>query len=177
MRKTLVIFSSLFISFACAQEEYKIKLRSVDFGFGVFQMINKTNYGQASSPPSGLSATISISSEINKNLISASALAGVEICIFCGGEYRFNEIRLQYGREFKPSDKVILDLYAGIGRFSIARSGNYTFEESNISFPISGNMKFYFNRLFGMGLNLNYSINEISNNFSSHLIFTFRFNQ
>ncbi len=178
MKKIILISIIVFTSaIGKAQEsQSKLKFHSATLGFGGFSF-KKSNY-----EGSGGTFIADLTVALDKNLISASYLGGSEIAILNESEYKFDELSLLYGREWKAYDWLRFEGFAGIGYYkqqsdhNDVNSGYEVPTDKSISFPLRINSKFYFTKKFGMGLNSNYSINSVNNNFSTNLIFHYRFN-
>lgn len=172
MKKIVIIaviaLSSLTVK---AQEtSSKIKLHAVNIGLGSFHLQKDINGHD------GLCFIADFTVSLNKNLISASYLGGTSIKILDGPSYNFKEYSLSYGREWKVANFFRLEGYAGLGHFTQNSKDPNVGIDKTASFPLKVNAKFYFTKKFGMGLNSNYSINSVNNNFSTNLIFHYRFN-
>lgn len=170
---TVVIFSVLTAN--AQKSDSKLKLHAANLGFGGFSF-KKNNYEGG-----GATFFADVTTSIDKNLIAVSYLAGSDIGILGNSEYKFDEISLSYGREWKAANWLHFEGFAGIGRYH--QQSDYFDEdiqnvpsESSVSFPLKVNTKFYFTKKFGMGFNTNYSINSVNNVFSTNLIFHYRFN-
>lgn len=172
MKKAFIITVITFSTFiAKAQESsYKIKMHAVNVGVGSFHFQKDINGHD------GLSVITDLTISLNKNLISVSYLGGTSIKILDGPNYNFEEYSLLYGREWKALDWLRFEGFAGLGHFNQSSKDPNIGDDSIISFPLRVNTKFYFTKKFGMGFNTNYSINSINNNFSTNLIFHYRFN-
>lgn len=164
-----VITLSTFITKA-QESSYKIKMYAVNVGVGSFHFQKDINGHD------GLSVITDLTISLNKNLISVSYLGGTSIKILDGPNYNFEEYSLLYGREWKALDWLRFEGFAGLGHFNQSSKDPNIGDDSIISFPLRVNTKFYFTKKFGMGFNTNYSINSINNNFSTNLIFHYRFN-
>lgn len=169
---TTIALSSLTVK---AQDSNpKLKLHAATLGFGGFSF-KKENYEGG-----GASFFADLTVAIDKNLIAASYLTGAEIGILDRSSYQFHEYSLLYGREWKALSWLRFEGFAGIGSYhqqiDYADAVSGVPEGSSVSFPLRINTKFYFTNHFGMGFNTNYSINSINNNFSTNLIFHYRFN-
>ena len=173
MKKAFIITAIAFSTFVCkAQEESssKIKVYAVNVGVGSFHFQKDINGHD------GVSVITDLTISLNKNLISGFYLAGTSIKILDGYNYGFKEVSLLYGREWKATNWLRFEGFAGLGYFNQNTKDPNIGDDSTISFPLRVNTKFYFTKKFGMGFNTNYSINSINNNFSTNLIFHFRFN-
>ena len=172
MKKSFIITAIIFSSFTAISQESnaKIKVHAVNVGGGSFHFQNDINGHD------GVSIITDITISLNKNLISGSYLGGTSIKILDGYNYGFEELSLLYGREWKATDWLRFEGFAGFGYFSQNTKNPNISDDSIISFPLRVNIKFYFTKKFGMGLNTNYSTNSINNNFSNNLIFHLRFN-
>ncbi|WP_445721697.1 hypothetical protein [Flavobacterium sp.] len=169
MKKFILITLGLANYLTLNAQENKIQLHTVEIGFGGFY--SKQNpFGDEIG---GATFVADITTSIGKNLISTSFLTGAEIGIVGNSTYNFNEFRIQYGRELKVKKWLRFELFTGIGHYKVS---SLNIENNTISFPLKFNTKFYFNEKFGLGINTNYSINSISNNFSTNLIFQYKFN-
>lgn len=183
MKSFCIIIIHTFSIYIFSQES-TLKIHSFELGIGYFDATKSisfqtdSGYYTDSYGIGGFSGLVGLTTAYNeKHLIAASFIGGKDFCILCDKAYSMEEFRLQYGREKYLQKWFKVDLYAGIGYYNIKKDGKSPLEIQTISLPISGSMKFYFNHLSGLGVNLNYSINNQMNYFSTHLIFTFRFNQ
>lgn len=167
--KTITIVFLAIIFNATGQVD-KLKIQSVNVGFGGFSIKNKYSEG------GGASFVTDLTTSYHENLIGFSYLTGAEIGIIGKSNYSFNEVSLLYGREFKLKQWFAFETFAGIGYYNQTSMTSYIFNGSNTSIPLKINSKFYFNKNFGIGLNTNYSINNLNNNFSTNLIFYYKFN-
>lgn len=151
----------------------KIKFNDVSLGFGFFTVsINANN-------KIGLATVANASFALNKNLVVISYLSGSAISLL-DVKYKFKEPSLLYGREWKPEKWFAMQGFGGVGIYTVKISeestGFNTVNENTISFPLRANAIFSLGNNFGLGLNTNYSINSLDNNFSSNLLFTYIFN-
>ncbi len=164
---TLFLISSLWCY--SQNNESKIKLHSASIGFGGFYL-KKTN-----SDGGGATFVINGTIKSNKNLVNLCYLTGAEIGVVGSSSYNFSEISIAYGRELKPVNWFSLEGFAGIGSY-IQNSNSSSFKEGKaIAFPIKLNLKFFFTKKVGAGLNNSYSINQLNNNFSTNLIVHYNF--
>lgn len=170
MKKAIILVTIIFSSLAVKAQETKVKFHAVNAGFGSFHFQKDVNGHD------GLSIITDLTISLNKNLISISYLGGTSIKILAGPNYNFEEYSLLYGREWKALDWLRFEGFAGIGHFNQSSKDSNIGEDNTVSFPLRVNTKFYFTKKFGMGFNTNYSINSINNNFSTNLIFHYRFN-
>ena len=172
MKKAFIFIAIAFSTFTAKTQESssKIKLYAVNAGLGSFHFQKDVNGHD------GISITTDLTLSLNKNLISASYLAGTSIKILDGPNYNFEEYSILYGREWKVVDWFRFEGFAGIGHFNQNSKNIDIGDASTISFPLRVNTKFYFSKNFGMGFNSNYSINSVNNNFSTNLIFHYKFN-
>lgn len=113
--------------------------------------------------------------ESNKNLINLSFLSGSEIGVVGGSTYNFNEFSVTYGRELQLTKSFNLEGFAGIGSYHQNSKNSYVVAGNTVSFPLKLNIKFYFNKKFGLGINNIYSINKLNNNLSTNLIAHYNF--
>jgi hypothetical protein len=170
---TAIALSALTIK---AQESSsKLKLHAATLGFGGFSF-KKANYEGG-----GATFFADLTTSLDKNLISVSYLTGAEIGIIGGSNYQFHEYSLLYGRELKVANWLRFEGFAGLGYYHqqtdyLNPDYENVPEGKSVSFPLRINTKFYFSKKFGMGFNTNYSINSVNNNFSTNLIFHYRFN-
>lgn len=168
---TAIAFNSFFVN---AQEsDSQLKLHAANIGFGGFSF-KKANYEGG-----GAAFVADLTASINKNLISASYVNGAEIGLIDTSSYQFYEFSMLYGREWEATKWLRFEGFAGIGYYNqdvddVADEGIP--DDKSVSFPLRINSKFYFSKIFGMGLNTNYSINSVNNNFSTNLIFHYRLN-
>lgn len=171
IKKFITIFLILVsINVAAQENDSKLKIQSANIGFGGFYI--KTIFSEEG----GTTLFADVTFSINKHLISSSYLSGTEIGILGNSTYNFDEISLLYGRELKVANWLSFDGFAGLGFYNQNSKNSYVADDKSVSFPIRINTKFYFNKKFGMGLNSNYSINSVNNNFSTNLIFHYKFN-
>ena len=170
---TLRVFLLLFLtcSFWCYSQnnKSKIKLHSISTGFGGFY------FKKSNSEGGGASFVLNGTLESNKNLFNLCFLTGAEIGVVGGSTYNFNEFSVAYGRELQITKQFSLESFAGIGRYHQSSKSSYTVAGNSVSFPLKLNIKFYFSKNIGMGLNNSYSINQINNNFSTNLIVHYNF--
>jgi hypothetical protein len=170
MKKKLLLVICLICSLNICAQENKLKIHSAEIGFGGFYFKKKISEG------GGATFVADLTTAFGNNLISTSYLTGAEIGIVGNSNYNFDELRLQYGKEISVKKWIKFEIFAGLGYY-IQNSEIADIKDGNaISFPLKLNTKFYFNKNFGMGLNSNYSINSINNNFSTNLIFHYKFN-
>jgi hypothetical protein len=170
MKKLIVLIFCLINHLSLNAQENKIQLHSIEIGFGGFYFKQNTYEG------GGANFVADITTSIRKNLISTSVLTGSEIGVVGNSTYNFNEFRIQYGRELKVKKWLKFELFTGIGYYKQKSENSVITDGNTMSFPLKFNTKFYFNEKFGLGINTNYSINSINNNFSSNLIFHYKFN-
>ena len=172
MKKAFIFVAIAFITFTAKAQESrsKIKLYAVNVGLGSFHFQKDINGHD------GVSVITDLTISLNKNLISASYLRGTSIKILEGPNYSFEEYSLLYGREWKAINWLRFEGFAGLGYFNQNSKDPNIGNDNTISFPLKVNTKFYFNKKFGMGFNTNYSINSVNNNFSTNLIFHYKFN-
>ena len=142
-----------------------IKLHSVDLGFGGFS--NK-NFG-------GIDFYSSVALKSETNLFSISFITGGELNILGGLSASYREYNLMYGKELKLAKWISFEGYGGIGYFNQNSNKKLIPDENAICFPIKINTKFYTSKHFGLGINTNYSIDKINNNFSANLILHYKF--
>lgn len=171
MKKSIIMcFLFLLSSTIYSQESTSIKFHSVAAGFGGFYFKKDISEG------GGISYLTDVTLSKGKNLLSVAYLGGDEIGVVGSSNYSFNEITLYFGREFKVNNWLSLEGFAGLGYYNQTSDVADVADDNSISFPLKINSKFYFNKSFGMGINANYSINSVNNNFSSNLIFHYKFN-
>ena len=142
-----------------------IKLNSVDLGFGGFS--NK-NFG-------GIDFYSSFALKSKTSLFSISFITGGELNILGGLSASYREYNLMYGKELKLAKWISFEVFGGIGYFNQKSNKKLIPNENAISFPLKINIKFYTNKHFGLGINTNYLINKINNNFSTNLILNYKF--
>jgi hypothetical protein len=174
MKKIIFITIIAFGVFTIEAQEStsKLKLQAVNIGFGGFYIDVK-----GTSEGGGASFFADATFSIGKNLISATYLTGSDIGILRASEFNFHEFGLGYGREWKATNWLRFEGFAGLGYYNQNSDVPEEIPDDNvISFPLRINTKFYFTKKFGMGFNANYSINSLNNNLSVHLIFHYRFN-
>ena len=168
--KNLIFAVLIFtVPFCSNAQNNKFSLHSAEVGFGGFY-IQKYNLEGG-----GLTFLASINTAVDKNLISLNALTGAEIGVVGSSTYNFNEFSIQYGREVNIKKWLKFELFAGLGTYDQKSKDSGIMNGNSISFPFKLKLKFYFNDKFGMGLVNNYSVNNINNNFSSNLVFHYRF--
>lgn len=149
-----------------SQEESKlIKLHSIDLGFGGFR--NK-NFG-------GIDFVSNIAFKRQTNLFSISFIIDGELNVLGGLSASYKEFNLMYGKELKIAKWMFFEGFGGIGYFNQNSNEMLIPEENTMSFPLKINTKFYFSKHFGLGINTNYSINKINNNFSTNFILHYKF--
>ena len=165
-----IILILVSINVVAQENDSKLKIQSANIGFGGFYF--KTILSEGGGVTLFADATFSI----NKHLISSSYLTGAEIGILGSSTYNFDEVSLLYGRELKVANWLSFEGFAGLGFYNQNSKESYVVDCKSVSYPIRINTKFYFNKKFGMGFNTNYSINSVNNNFSTNLIFHYRFN-
>ncbi|WP_130734566.1 hypothetical protein [Flavobacterium sp. J27] len=170
MKKILFTLFCLGMLSNITAQENKFKIHSAEVGFGGFYFKKNLSEG------GGATFTANLTTSYRKNLFSTSLLTGAEIGIVGSTNYTFNEVSLQYGREIKLKEWIKFELFAGLGYYDQTSDARDVQDGTTISYPLKLNTKFYFNNHFGMGINTNYSINSVNNNFSSNLIFHYRFN-
>lgn len=168
--KTIILSIFFAISVTVAQGQSNIKLHSAELGIGGFSINNKLYEG------GGASFVADITAAIDKNLLSVSYLTGTEIGIISSSAYSFYEYRIQYGRTLPVTYWLEFEGFAGLGYYDQQSDSNTVIDDRVISFPLKVNIKFYYNQHFGLGINTNYSINSINNNFTANLILHYRFN-
>jgi hypothetical protein len=199
--KTSIITFLILINTSCllAQDtdNNKLKIHSITAGFGGYHFKNRIPNDFDSVGEGGVTTILDADFEYNKNLFAVSYQYGEEISLFGSKvNYKFHEFDLLYGKELKVANWMAFEGFVGFGFFS---QNSRSYEASNvftdlnvnsvnsiydvsyvpigqtISFPIRINTKFYFGSNFGMGLNTNYSFNQINDIFSMNLIFHYRF--
>lgn len=172
MKKVFIIIAIAFSSLGIKAQDSTslLKLHAINAGLGSFHFEKDVNGHD------GASLITELTVSLNKNLISASYLAGSSIKILDGYNYSFDEFSVLYGREWKATNWLRFEGFAGLGHFSQDSKDPAIGNDNTISFPLRVNTKFYFTKKFGMGFNTNYSINSINNNFSNNIIFHYRFN-
>ncbi len=170
MKKSIIVIILILNYVAVHAQDQKFQLQSVNTGFGGFSIKNAIIEG------GGAMLLVDLTTSYNNNLFMASLLTGSEIGIVGKSNYGFNEFSLLYGRDLKLIRWFAFEAFAGIGFYNQNSVDRYINDGNSISFPLKINSKFYFNKKFGMGINANYSINKINNNFSSNLIFHWRYN-
>lgn len=172
MTKIILILFIFFysISVASQEDDRKFKLHAADIGVGGFYFKKNSSEG------GGISFFASLTSKIDKNLISISLLTGAEIGVIGSSTYNFNDVILQYGRELKIKKWFSFEVFGGIGYYSQQSDTDFVKGGSSISYPLRIDSRFQINDKFGMGLSSIYSINSVNNNFSSNIIFTYRIN-
>lgn len=165
-KKILVLIMILLVASTNSQEEdSSLKLHSANVGFGGFY--TKNNFSESG----GATFFVGVTTIFNKNLISTTYITGAEIALVGSSTLNFNELKLEYGRELQLAHWLFLGAYAGVGYYS-QKSDVYTILSDNVmSFPLRMDIKFYFNRKLGIGINTNYSINKLNNNLSINLMF------
>lgn len=167
---TVLCFIFLLSGTIYSQESTSIKFHSVSAGFGGFYFKKEISEG------GGISYLTDVTLSKGKNLLSVAYLGGDEIGVVGSSNYSFSEISLSYGREFKVNNWFSLEGFAGLGFYNQTSGVADVADDNSISFPFKINSKFYFNKRFGMGINAHYSLNSVNNNFSSNLIFHYKFN-
>lgn len=170
MKNVFLILICFVISLNISAQESKLKIHSAEIGFGGFYF--KKHYSEGG----GAAFVADLTTSFGNNLISTSILTGAEIGIIGSSTYNFNEFRLQYGREVNLAKWIKFEFFAGFGFYSQKSEVSDIRDGNAISIPLKFNTKFYFNKNFGMGINTNYSLNSINNNFSPNLIFHYKFN-
>ncbi len=170
MKKVFLTLICLVCSLNVNAQENKLKMHSAEIGFGGFYF--KKNY----SVGGGATFVADLTTSLGNNLISTSILTGSEIGIVGSSTYNFNEFRLQYGRELNLKKWIKFELFAGLGYYNQKSEVTDIRNGNTISFPLKFNTKFYFDKNFGIGINTNYSLNSLNNNFSPNLILHFKFN-
>ena len=152
----------------CFAQNSAFKIHSVNVGVGGFYFKKDASEG------GGVSGYVQLTSAISKNLISASVKTGAEIGVVGGSNYDFTEVSLQYGREFPITKWFGFEIFAGVGTYSQNSDVDYIFHGNEISFPVTVNSIFKLSPNFGLGLNANYSVNSLNNNFSSHVVLQYK---
>lgn len=177
MKKTILlsVLTLCYLTGNAQDSKAKFKLHAANMGFGAFSMKKGMSEG------SGATFFMDLTAALDKNLISLSYLAGSDIGVLDNAEYKFDEVSLLYGREWKALEWLRFEGFAGIGRYHqqvdyYDYDPNFVYPGNVISIPLRINTKFYFSKKFGMGFNSNYSINSVNNNFSTNLLFHYRFN-
>ena len=169
------LFTFLLLSIATfSQENPKLKVHSLGAGFGFFTSDYEI---------SGVCSLADLTIEYDENLLSVNYLDGTELNLGIFGSksaFHINELNLQYGRELKVKDRFSIEVYGGIGRYTLEiRSSSYGFGGSAnaISFPIRVKLLLYTSKAkhFAISSNNNYSFNKINSNFSSNLTFQYNF--
>jgi hypothetical protein len=173
MKKIAIITAIILNSLAANAQSGSpgIKLHAAALGFGGYYFKKNNNEG------GGATFLADATFSLGKNLISPSYLVGSDIGILGESSHRFSEPALLYGREWKVVEWFRFEGFAGVGYYNQTSDIPEIPTDKSISFPLRLNTKFYFTKKFGMGLNTNYSINSVNNNFSTNLIFHYRFNQ
>lgn len=164
---TMLLASSLLCY--SQKNESKIKLHSIATGFGGFY------FKKLNSEGGGASFVLNGTLESNKNLVNFCFLTGTEIGVVGGSTYNFNEFSAAYGRELQITKWFSLESFAGIGSYHQSSKSCYAVAGNSVSFPLKLNIKFYFTKNIGMGLNNSYSINQINNNYSTNLMVHYNF--
>ena len=162
----LIIISLNSINAFSQNSDINIKFHSVDLGFGFFL---NNNFG-------GLDVHSSVALKNNKNLYAITVIAGGGINILGGTTASFEEYNLQYGRELKLAKWISFDGFVGIGYYNQNSSKTTVEDNRAISLPLKINTKFNFSKHFGMGIMNNYSISKLNNNFTTNLLFHYKFN-
>ncbi len=169
----LVVILALF--FTCSNWTYsqnsknKIKFHSISSGFGGFY------FKKSNSEGGGASFVLNGTLESNKNLVNLCFLTGSEIVVVGGSTYNFNEFSVAYGRQLQLKKWFSLEGFAGIGSYQQNSKNSFVVSGSTISFPLKFNVKFFFNEKIGIGLNNEYSFNQINNNYSTNLMVHYNF--
>lgn len=171
MTKLAFILVLVLMYLSINAQNQKFNFHSLNVGFGGFYIKNNIAVGGG-----GTTLILDLTTSFDKNLFAASYLTGKEIGIVGNANYGFNEISALYGRELKLSNWFAFELFAGLGFYNQNSVDRYIIPGNVLSFPLKINTKFNFNKRFGMGLNSNYSINELNNNFSTNLILFWRYN-
>ena len=167
IKVTLYIVSILFFLGLKGQEHNaNLKFYSADIGFGFFL---NNSFG-------GMSVHSSIALKSKKNLFAITAIAGGEINILGGTTASFEEYNLMYGRELKLAKWMSFEGFAGVGYYNQNSCKNAIKDDSSVSLPLKVNTKFYFNKHFGMGIMNCYTVSDLNNNFTTNLLFHYRFN-
>jgi Domain of unknown function (DUF2715) len=162
---TVLAFTTLFNA-----QENKFKNYSINIGFGGFSIKNEYSEG------GGVTLLGNLTTSFNKNLFDFSIISGAEIGIFGKSNYRFNSINLLYGRELMLKKWFAFEPFVGIGFYNQTSEDSDILNGNTISLPIKLNTKFYFNKNSGVGINTNYIINKLNNNFSVNFIYHHKFN-
>lgn len=171
MKKLFLLLSlSLTICMGIQAQDKKVKIHSVDLGIGGFSIKNKYSEGGGAMLLGDLTASYS------KNLIGLSLFTGAEIGIIGKSHYSFSQVSLLYGRELKINKWFGFEAFAGIGTYNQVSESSEIMDGNAIAFPFKINAKFILYEGFGLGLNTNYSINKINNNYSANILIFYNLN-
>lgn len=171
MKKLFLLLSlSLTICMGIQAQDKKLKIHSVNLGFGGFSIKNKYSEG------GGAMLLGDFTTSYHKNLFGISLFTGAEIGIIGKSHYSFSQVGLLYGRELKINKWFGFEAFAGIGTYNQVSESSEIMDGNAIAFPFKINAKFILYEGFGLGLNTNYSINKINNNFSANILIFYNLN-
>lgn len=169
MKKIFLLFVAYTtINFAQEDNSSKIKIHSTSVGFGGYYTKKYIENG-------GASFLVDVVFDYKKNLFLVRHLSGAEIGIVGKSTHNFNEIALLYGRELPITKRFFLEGFTGFGYYKQKSKTDFKLTGSDISVPINLKLIFKTGKHFTLGLNNNYSINSLSNNFSSNLVLGYNF--
>lgn len=166
---TTLLLVVLSVYFLQAQENKKLKFKSMSTGFGISS--GELNSG-------GTDAYIDVSANLGQTLFSIAITAGSEFNLF-DAKRNFNEYALLIGRELNVSKIVKIEILSGIALFKETYKNDETnFEthhQSAVGIPFKLKLLFYTSKRFALGINPNFTINSIENTITGNLVFQYNF--
>jgi hypothetical protein len=170
MKNLFLLLLTLSICLGIQAQDKKLKIHSVNLGLGGFSIKNKYSEG------GGVMLLGDLTTSYHKNLIGLSLFTGAEIGIIGKSNYTFNQVSLLYGRELKINKWFSFEAFAGIGNYNQVSESSEIMNGNAIAYPFKINTKFILHEGIGLGLNANYIINKINNNFSANILIFYNLN-
>ena len=163
MRRLVFIFIiALFCEQLYGQESTeKLKIHSVSIALNLYVANNL-----------GLNGSADVTFRLSKKLFKTAVAAGGEIPTCAIGPCRsdsFSSYDLLYGREFRTSNLLSFDVFAGIGYFRykspLPSSQDYLTEET-VGVPLQTRVRIMISQKLDMGIQLHGNLNSAQNLFS-----------
>ncbi|MBT8274217.1 MAG: hypothetical protein KJO77_10445 [Bacteroidia bacterium] len=155
IRKCSIVFIVISISMLSYGQEEKssTRLEYEYFSITPVEVYYMKNIG-------GVALTSTLGFTINEHLISLNASTGGEFVIL-GTSSTFYQVNLVYGREFKLSPVVHIDVHAGGGIFGF--NDHRELKLRRFGLPLIAKLRFKTGERFSLGLKFQANINSFKN--------------
>ncbi|MBW1294233.1 hypothetical protein [Aquimarina litoralis] len=164
-------------------EEYKLKVKSITAGFGVYTSDLRDSEDSFRFDQAGSTFSAGLSLVYKKHLFSLDIDLGLDVLDLFGNDdgenASFNSYDILYGREFSIFKWLRIEAHTGLGLYlykdRLVADNRYD-TKAVIGIPVDIRFMIDSSRGFSFGINPELNFNEINTTYIGNIVFQYRFN-